>query len=123
VKVDDVLTEFDGVTGFADLAVGNHVSLRARDTGTGLLATKLSVSSVGDPMIVLQGPLDAAEQTGNAVTVLGVTVSGFSEYDIDTLGTVDAVTFFSTVMVNDQVSLEGTWDGTTLAGNKIELDN
>jgi len=122
VIVDDVLTEMQGVTGFAELAIGDHVEIRARDTGTGLLATKLSVSATSNA-IVLQGPLTGKNELTNSVTVLGVTISGFTSYEIDTIGTVDAGIFYSTVRIDDLVSVEGTWIGGTLLGDKIELDD
>lgn len=122
VKVDDVLTEFEGVTQFADLNIGNHVQIRARDVGTGLLATKLVVS-VTDPAITLQGPLEAKDQITNSVTVLGIEASGFGGYEIDSVGSVDQATFFSTVKLDDLVDLRGTWNGTTITWDSIELDD
>jgi hypothetical protein len=123
VIVDDVLTEFEGVA-FTALQVGDHVELRARDTGSGLLATRLSASSGSDPnTVVLQGPLLAKDRNANSVTVLGVTVDGFTVFEIDSIGNVDATIFYDTVALDDLVSLEGTWDGVTLSGDKIELDD
>lgn len=122
VIVDEVLTDLQGVTLFSELAVDDHVEIRARDIGTGLLATKLSVSATSDA-IVLQGPLDGWDELANSVTVLGVTVGGFTDFEIDSRGSVDISTFYATVALDDLVSVEGTWGGVTLGGVKIELDD
>ncbi|MFO7593721.1 MAG: DUF5666 domain-containing protein [Pseudomonadota bacterium] len=124
VKVDDVLTEFEGIAdSFAAIAVGNRVELRARDTGTELLALKLSVAEGGDTGVVLQGPLEEKDAVAGTVTVLGVSASGFERYEVENTGTVSETEFFSSIAVGDLLELEGELSGTEVLWKRVELDN
>ena len=123
VSVDDVLTDIGGTaTQFSDLVIGDHVVLRARDTGSVLLATKLDASA-SNQNIKLQGPLEAWNQLGDSVTVLGIVASGFGSYEIDSLGSVTATTFFNALQVDDLMELKGTWTGGVLSWDSVELDD
>lgn len=127
VSVDDVVTELEGDDLLsADIQVGHHLKVRGRDTSTGsgtsVLATRIESAASGSPDVVLQGPLQS--KTPPFVQVLGISVdtTGMS-YEMDSAASsVDANTFFSTVQLDDLVSLNGTWNGSGVSWNAIELD-
>ncbi|HEY9149089.1 MAG TPA: DUF5666 domain-containing protein [Gammaproteobacteria bacterium] len=127
VRVDDLLTEFEGAAGsFAELQAGQHVELRARQTSGGLLATKLSAAETADSALVLQGPVEQWDEVAATVRVLGVDAElhdpDLVSYEIDGRGTVSEAEFFDALVEGDLVELEGSLNGGTADWDSIELD-
>jgi len=127
VRVDDLLTEFEGAAGsFAELQAGQHVEVRARQTPDGLLATKLSAAETPDSALVLQGPVEQWDEVAATVRVLGVDAElhdpGLVSYEIDGRGTVSEAEFFDALVEGDLVELEGSLSDGTADWDSIELD-
>lgn len=127
IEIDDVRTVFEGVAASSgELAIGQHVKIRGRATGENtIFATRIESSGEMNDQVVLQGPLQAADPVNFTVAVLGITAGGISEYAIDSFdGRVEPGIFFSTVMTNDLVELQGHWYGSGQpVWSNIELDD
>lgn len=127
ITVDNVVTEFSGDDPqFGAIQTGHHLIVRCRDTdisaGISLFAIRIESSISSSVDIMLQGPLEV--ESPPTVQVLGMSIdtTGMS-YEIDTAtSSVDQTTFFNTANVDDLVSLTGTWDGSNINWNSIELD-
>lgn len=78
LSVRENVTEYEGdqVSGLGDIAVGDYVEVRARESGGVLLATKISGQGPAEtePTIVLQGSVDPALLNEPVVNLLGIEI-------------------------------------------------
>lgn len=123
------LTELDGLTGLAQLAVGNHVEIEARPGNSGsVLAIELELDAVApEPRVILQGPVSAVSGT-TSVTILGVTVNTSAFADSQFKGLNDAVigraAFFAAIGTGTVVKARGDLGaGGVVAWDEIELED
>lgn len=134
VVVRDGVTEFegDGIAGLADITIGNLVELRARESGGVLLATKISGQGPveTEAAIVLQGPVDLAQITGQVITLLGVDIDTGDPglLILDDAGQPLSSQELIAALGNNPgavIEVEGTWAGGTapIMWETLELDD
>lgn len=71
VKYDPLITELDSIADFDAILTAGHVKVRARISGTDVIATRIE-NSAGSTDLVLQGPVQSAMNPN--ITILGVTL-------------------------------------------------
>ena len=98
----DSRTEYEGVTGIANLQLGTYVSVRGRYNANQVIATRIEAKLSNDK-VVLQGPVTLAADPTLALMGISVITSDALKFD----GTNDRNSFFATVSVGDVVSVEG----------------
>jgi hypothetical protein len=123
------LTELDGLTGLAQLAIGNHVEIEARPGNNGsVLAIELELDSAApEPRVILQGPVSAVSGT-TSVTILGVTVNTSAIADNEFKGLNDApigrAAFFAALSTGTIVKARGDLGaGGVVLWDQIELED
>ena len=112
VRYDPLVTELSGYLAFSDIAVGNHVKIRARKAGTDLIATRIE-NSAGNTELELQGPADTVFLP--YITILGITVdtTGFIFKDQNSVD-ISQIQFFALVGTNTLVKVQGDIDASNL---------
>ncbi len=80
VQVDDVLTEFEGVTDLSGIDPDDNLKIRGRVSSTGPGGTTVSSteielkSTTPDDRTIIQGTVDSFSEPADTVTILGVVV-------------------------------------------------
>jgi len=123
-------TEFKGnggttIGGLSDLAVGNHVRVRGRVSGSNsVIATRVEQRSAAAD-VDLQGPVQAVSNPN--LTILGVTVNTGPLNDDDFEGINDApigrAAFFNAVRVGTLVKVQGRLNGGLVTWREAELED
>jgi hypothetical protein len=111
------------ITGLGDLAVGNHVRVRGRASGTtSIIATRVERRQADDD-VVLQGPVQALADPN--ITILGVTVdtSGIDEFDGVNDAPISRTAFFNAVKVGAVVKVKGRLNGGVVTWREAELED
>ncbi|ALA57449.1 DUF5666 domain-containing protein [Nitrospira moscoviensis] len=111
------------ITGLGDLAVGNHVRVRGRASGTtSIIATRVERRQADDD-VVLQGPVQVL--AGPNITILGVTVdtSGIDEFDGVNDAPISRTAFFNAVKVGAVVKVKGRLNGGVVTWREAELED
>jgi hypothetical protein len=128
VRVNSI-TELDGLSGLAQLAIGNHVEIEARPGNNGtVLAIELELDAAApEPRVILQGPVSAVSGT-TLVTILGVTVNTSAIADSDFKGLNDnpigRAAFFAALTTGTIVNARGDLGaGGVVLWDEIELED
>jgi hypothetical protein len=128
VRVNSI-TELDGLSGLAQLAIGNHVEIEARPGNNGtVLAIELELDAAApEPRVILQGPVSAVSGT-TLVTILGVTVNTSAIADSDFKGLNDnpigRAAFFAALTTGTIVKARGDLGaGGVVLWDEIELED
>ena len=106
--------------GFADLAIGNRVEIRAVLDGNLAIATRLERDEPED-VVTLKALVESVD--GPTVTMLGVTVTSDANTVFQNAAHVeiDADTFFTLVEPGSLVRTEGAYDGTSILASRMFL--
>ncbi|MFQ5937244.1 MAG: DUF5666 domain-containing protein [Acidiferrobacterales bacterium] len=121
-------TEFKGsASTFGDIALGDHVQVRGRLTGTTVTATEVDEDSAKAD-VILQGPVDATPvPTDPTFSILGVPVNTTGIPDANFEGVDDApigrADFFGAIAPTDLVKAQGTLAGATVTWDEVELED
>lgn len=125
----NALTELDGISALAQLAVGHHVELRARPGSAGsVLALELRRRSTAPASrVILQGTVSAVSGT-TSLTVLGVGVDTSTIADADFQGvndqTIGRAAFFAAASRGTLVKVRGDLGaGGGVVWDEIELED
>lgn len=106
--------------GFADLAVGDRLEVRAYADNTTIVATRVERDDADDS-VTLKAPVDEINRP--SIALLGITATS----DQDTVfqnaayEVIDADAFFGLVEIGDIVKTEGTWDGAAISAEQMFL--
>ncbi|MEM1263237.1 MAG: DUF5666 domain-containing protein [Pseudomonadota bacterium] len=113
------------VFGLSDINIGDFVEIGASQTGaqsaTALLIKRDDDDS--DDEASLEARIEALNEP--ELTVLGVTVRTDmdTEFETEERDSIDSSTFFQQAVVGQLVEIEGTWDGSVLTAETVELDD
>jgi Domain of unknown function (DUF5666) len=123
------LTRFEEVASLEEVALGNHVRIKARPgPGAAVLAIEFELKSMaGDPRVILQGPVAAIGGT-TTLTIQGTTVDTATVADNEFKGFDDLVlgraAFFAGLQVGTLVKVRGELGaGDTVRWNQAELED
>jgi len=106
---EDDLRTFDGIM------VGDHLKIHGRSNSTGLIATELERSDVS-PNVKIQGPVRSV--AGQSLVIAGALIDTAAIPNDRFIGSDGTVigrsAFFQTLTADGNVSLRGTWAGSTV---------
>jgi hypothetical protein len=108
--------------GFADLAIGDRLEIRAVLDDGSVVATRLERDEAYD-VVTLKGLVDSVDGGTGSITILGVVVTSDTNTVFQNAAHVeiDADEFFALVEPGSLVRTEGTFNGTSILATKMFL--